>query len=160
MLSQSYAGKKLPVRPKAQQQPHTYLHLHSLTRHPHHPHYLSNGCVSEQHPLRGANKKLHGQARPIQHLDVFVLAVLRSLSLTHSLTLYLSISAGKKLPIKRAIKYNNLTIDGFSFELAYNASGSHGLPPGVVDAKLAEYIVSGIKEAVKRWVQGATQAGY
>lgn len=60
--------------------------------------------------------------------------------------------AGKKLPIKRAVKYNNLTIDGFSFELLYNASGLHGLPPGVQTAKVAEYSVSGIQGAIKRWV--------
>ena len=38
--------------------------------------------------------------------------------------------AGKKLPIKRAVKYSNLTADGFSFTLAYNGSALHGLPPG------------------------------
>jgi hypothetical protein len=54
--------------------------------------------------------------------------------------------------VKRAVKYSNLTIDGFSFELRYNASGTHGLPPGVLDPKLAEYTVSGIKDAIKRWV--------
>jgi hypothetical protein len=59
---------------------------------------------------------------------------------------------GKKLPIKRAIKYSNLTIDSFSFELRYNSSGVHGLPPGAVEPKLAEYTVSGIQEAIKRWV--------
>lgn len=58
--------------------------------------------------------------------------------------------AGKKLPIKRAIKYNNLTIDGFNFELRYNSSDVHGLPPGTADPKLAEYTVSGIKEAITR----------
>lgn len=59
--------------------------------------------------------------------------------------------AGKKLPIKRAVKYNNLTIDGFSFELLYNASGLHGLPPGVQTAKVAQYSVSGIQGAIKRY---------
>jgi hypothetical protein len=54
--------------------------------------------------------------------------------------------------VKRAVKYSNLTIDGFSFELRYNASGTHGLPPGVSDPKLATYSVSGIKDAIKRCV--------
>eukprot|EP00882_Tetradesmus_deserticola_P024516 GHRQ01026801.1.p1 GENE.GHRQ01026801.1~~GHRQ01026801.1.p1 ORF type:complete len:260 (+),score=164.77 GHRQ01026801.1:1532-2311(+) len=58
--------------------------------------------------------------------------------------------AGKKLPIKRAIKYNNLTIDGFSFELRYNASSVHGLPPGVERPELASYTVAGIQDAIKR----------
>lgn len=59
-------------------------------------------------------------------------------------------SAGKKLPIKRAIKYTNLTIDGFSFELRYNASTIHGLPPGVEQPELGRYTVAGIQEAIKR----------
>ncbi len=63
------------------------------------------------------------------------------------------------MPIKRAIKYNNLTIDSFSFDLHYNTSGSHGLPPGVTDPKLAEYTVSGIKDAIKRWVWAQASAG-
>jgi hypothetical protein len=58
--------------------------------------------------------------------------------------------AGKKLPIKRAIKYTNLTIDGFSFELRYNASTVHGLPPGVETPELASYTVAGIQDAIKR----------
>ena len=46
---------------------------------------------------------------------------------------------GKKLPVKRAVKYANLTGDGFDFTLSYNASGPHGLPPGVTDPLLARY---------------------
>ncbi|WIA17622.1 hypothetical protein OEZ85_014432 [Tetradesmus obliquus] len=61
--------------------------------------------------------------------------------------------AGKKLPIKRAIKYTNLTIDGFSFELRYNASTVHGLPPGVESPELAKYTVAGIQDAIKRYNQ-------
>eukprot|EP00879_Flechtneria_rotunda_P024057 GHRR01025481.1.p1 GENE.GHRR01025481.1~~GHRR01025481.1.p1 ORF type:complete len:539 (+),score=222.19 GHRR01025481.1:412-2028(+) len=59
--------------------------------------------------------------------------------------------AGKKLPIKRAIKYSNLTIDGFSFDLHYNTSTVHGLPPGVEDPQLASFQVSGIQDAIKRY---------
>ncbi|KAF8058449.1 HSP70-17 [Scenedesmus sp. PABB004] len=59
--------------------------------------------------------------------------------------------AGKKLPIKRAVKYSNLTIDGFSFALAYNASTPHGLPPGVCDPALAAYTVAGITDAIERY---------
>jgi hypothetical protein len=58
--------------------------------------------------------------------------------------------AGKKLPIKRAIRYTNLTIDGFSFELRYNTSTVHGLPPGVEQPELASYTVAGIQDAIKR----------
>lgn len=58
--------------------------------------------------------------------------------------------AGKKLPIKRAIKYTNLTQDAFSFRLVYNESSPHGLPPGVTDPLLAEYTVSGVQDAVER----------
>eukprot|EP00775_Hariotina_reticulata_P013787 gene13787-13908_t len=64
--------------------------------------------------------------------------------------------AGKKLPIKRAVKYNNLTIDGFSFELRYNSSTTHGLPPGVSDPLLAAYTVSGITSAVQRYNHSGT----
>jgi hypothetical protein len=48
------------------------------------------------------------------------------------------------------VKYTNLTIDGFSFELRYNSSTTHGLPPGVTDPFLAGYTVSGISAAVQR----------
>jgi hypothetical protein len=58
--------------------------------------------------------------------------------------------AGKKLPIKRAIKYTNLTQDAFSFRLRYNESSPHGLPLGVTDPLLAEYTVSGVQDAVER----------
>jgi hypoxia up-regulated 1 len=43
-----------------------------------------------------------------------------------------------------------LTIDGFSFELRYNASTTHGLPPGVEKPELASYTVAGIQDAIKR----------
>jgi len=60
--------------------------------------------------------------------------------------------AGKKLPIKRAIKYNNLTQDGFSFTLQYNESVPHGLPSSVRgEPLLAEFTISGIKEAIARY---------
>jgi hypoxia up-regulated 1 len=59
--------------------------------------------------------------------------------------------AGKKLPVKRAVKFSNLTADGFSFRLAYNESAPHGLPPGHVGSLvIAEYSVSGIKAAIER----------
>ena len=80
---------------------------------------------------------------PVVHLCICPNATTRPLLVPHRI-------AGKKLPIKRAVKYNNLTIDGFSFQLHYNTSGTHGLPPGVVDPKLAQYTVSGIKDAIKR----------
>lgn len=41
--------------------------------------------------------------------------------------------AGKKLPVKRALRWTNLTADPFTFTLAYNESSPHGLPPGVKD---------------------------
>jgi hypothetical protein len=85
----------------------------------------------------------------MQHADGFKHILLPYVLLLHCLLLF----AGKKLPIKRAIKYNNLTIDSFSFDLQYNTSGAHGLPPGVTDPKLAQYTVSGIKDAIKRWVE-------
>jgi hypothetical protein len=59
--------------------------------------------------------------------------------------------AGKKLPIKRAIKYNDLTQDGFSFRLLYNESVPHGLPSSVQgDPFLGEFTISGIKDAIAR----------
>jgi hypothetical protein len=49
-------------------------------------------------------------------------------------------------------RFNNLTSDSFSFRLEYNTSSPHGLPPGHVGGPLiAEYDVSGIKDAVTRW---------
>jgi hypothetical protein len=67
---------------------------------------------------------------------------------THSRCI--TLKTGKKLPIKRAVKYSNLTIDGFSFTLAYNASALHGLPPGTNTPLLAQYTVAGISDAIKR----------
>ncbi|KAI8464405.1 MAG: Hsp70 protein-domain-containing protein [Monoraphidium minutum] len=60
--------------------------------------------------------------------------------------------AGKKLPIKRAVKFNNLTTDAFSFRLEYNETARHGLPPGHVgDAIIAQYDVSGVTGAIERY---------
>lgn len=72
---------------------------------------------------------------------------------THSGTTSLKalLPAGKKLPIKRAVKYNNLTVDTFSFKLSYNASGPHGLPPGTSETLLGSWTVSGIASVVDRY---------
>jgi hypoxia up-regulated 1 len=58
---------------------------------------------------------------------------------------------GKKLPIKRAIKYTNLTVDTFSFSLSYNTSSLHSLPPGTSQPLLGTWAVSGIADVVKRY---------
>jgi hypoxia up-regulated 1 len=64
---------------------------------------------------------------------------------------------GKRLPARRAVKFHNLTTDGFSFSLRYNTSSPRGLPPGVSDPLLARYTVSGIRRAVERYgFSGAT----
>lgn len=74
-----------------------------------------------------------------------------SLSLfSGSLCACLRAPPGKKLPVKRAIKYTNLTLPGFSFTLAYNASAHHGLPPGVTQPLLGSYTVAGIDTVVAR----------
>jgi hypoxia up-regulated 1 len=79
---------------------------------------------------------------------------------------------GKRLPARRAVKFHNVTADGFTFALRYNASSPRGLPPGVVavataeDAAagaenddpllLARFSVSGISKAVERYGHSGT----
>ncbi|KIZ04287.1 hypothetical protein MNEG_3673 [Monoraphidium neglectum] len=59
---------------------------------------------------------------------------------------------GKKLPIKRAVKFHNLTADAFSFRLEYNTTARHGLPPGHEGGPvIASYDVTGVADAVARY---------
>ncbi|GFR42342.1 hypothetical protein Agub_g3033, partial [Astrephomene gubernaculifera] len=57
----------------------------------------------------------------------------------------------KKLPSKRLVKLERLAADPLRFSLAYNGSTPHGLPPGVREAALAEWEVTGVDEVVGRY---------
>jgi hypothetical protein len=56
----------------------------------------------------------------------------------------------KRLPVKRAVTYSNVTSDSFSFTLAYNTSSPNGLPPGVSDPLLGVFEVSGVADAIQK----------
>jgi hypoxia up-regulated 1 len=81
---------------------------------------------------------------------------------------------GKRLPARRAVKFHNITADGFTFALRYNSSSPRGLPPGVGGGSggksataadnanaedptlLARFSISGISKAIERYGHSGT----
>mmetsp|Transcript_27424 Transcript_27424/g.69745 ORF Transcript_27424/g.69745 Transcript_27424/m.69745 type:complete len:1029 (-) Transcript_27424:524-3610(-) len=71
----------------------------------------------------------------------------------------------KKLPIKRVVHFANLTADPIRLSLAYNTSTPHALPPGAADAHMAQFNITGVETAIKRYNTSGTvnikfEAGY
>lgn len=58
----------------------------------------------------------------------------------------------KRLPCKRVVHLYNLSnAETFEFEIKYDTSTGHPLPPGANTDVYATYTVAGIKEAVKKY---------
>lgn len=58
----------------------------------------------------------------------------------------------KRLPCKRVVHLFNLSnAETFEFEIKYDTSAGHPLPPGANNDVYATYTVTGIKEAVKKY---------
>ena len=64
--------------------------------------------------------------------------------------------AMKKLPIKRIVHFNNLTSDPIRVSLAYNTSAPNGLPPGVDEAELGAFEITGVDGAIRRYNSSGT----
>lgn len=60
----------------------------------------------------------------------------------------------KRLPCKRVVHLYNLSnTETFEFEIKYDTSAGHPLPPGANTNIYATYTVTGIKEAVKKYIK-------